>query len=541
MRIPLKTRVPLAAQTDLADSQNARGTFPIGHAGAKLPDWLNRAFERIHQPRFLAETAILLGILFAGFGIRLHFAAFLDPFEDGYQNWWISANLLQTGQYWDRHSMMTQGNWLPLYHFWGAAVLAIAGWHNFAALKFANISLSLLTASLVYVVGRRNGATLALAGAAFFSLNFIDIVVSGWSTAESLAGLLVFLGYASFFRFDFSRPRNRWIGAAAFLLAVLTRYEAWLVVGLVAAFALYRQKKGTSRRALLTALIPAIGAMVAYFLYSLQWGFLPQIIINQTSADIRYQLSVGTQPSVELLLSRFWTGYVWFFPLVFAVGVAHALISLRHDVGGWIVLSFWGFIFGYTMLRFGNPSYRYVMIGVPLISLLAAEGLGPALRRVLNRITRNVQRTRYAAVALAIGVLLLSATMVAAPVTFWNPGFETRRYMEPMERAGQYLAGVQLPEGKILISESPIAAYYCGYPPDRVLGSRWLPDERATALQFLRTHAAFVVYMGVPYYKLRTLFPELQNGTSTMDFELLYDAGGLQIGTHAVFVYKVLP
>jgi len=37
------------------------------------------------------------------------------------------------------------------------------------------------------------------------------------------------------------------------------------------------------------------------------------------------------------------------------------------------------------------------------------------------------------------------------------------------------------------------------------------------------------------------LFPELQNGTSTADFQFLYDAGGVQAGTHAVFVYGMKP
>ena len=85
-------------------------------ASLRLAQWLR-------QPAHLVEAVVLLGVFAASTVIRIHFAAFLDPFEDGYQNWWISANLVQTGQYWDRHSMMTQGNWLPLYHFFAAAVL----------------------------------------------------------------------------------------------------------------------------------------------------------------------------------------------------------------------------------------------------------------------------------------------------------------------------------------------------------------------------------------------------------------------------------
>jgi 4-amino-4-deoxy-L-arabinose transferase-like glycosyltransferase len=494
--------------------------------------------EQAHDPRFVVAATILVGIVGIGMWVRLHFASFLDPFEDGYQNWWISSNLLQTGQYWDRHSMMTQGNWLPLYHFWGAAVLATAGWHSLEALKFANILLSSVTIGLVYAVGRRTTATVGLAAAAFLSLNFIDIVVSGWATTESLAVLLVFLGYACLFRFDASRPRNQWIGAAALTLAALTRYEAWLVVGLIVAFLFATRNRGL-RRSSLGCLVPALVVMVGYSIYALQWGFLPDLIIRQTSTDLRYQLSVGTQPSALLLLSRFWTGYVGMLLGVFILGGTYAGIRFRHDVGGWIILALFGFVIAYTMFQLGNPSYRYVMIGIPFLSLFAAEGLASVIRRAQYRTSgTRTTRSRLRA-ALPIGIIVLSATLIVAPATYWIGGFELRKNMEPLQRAGQFLAGLPLPDGKLLITESPIAAYYSGYPADRMLGSRWLPDDHASALAFLQTRAAFIVYVGVPYYKLRTLFPELQNGTNTPNFEFMFDGGGLAIGTHAVFVYRI--
>src|SRR5438445_4490352 len=105
----------------------------------------------IWKPRTLIVGFVLAAIIGGGAIIRIHFAAFIDPFEDGYQNWWISANLVQTGQYWDRHSMMTQGNWLPLYHFFAAAVLEMGGLQSMDALKDANIALSGRTAFAVFL------------------------------------------------------------------------------------------------------------------------------------------------------------------------------------------------------------------------------------------------------------------------------------------------------------------------------------------------------------------------------------------------------
>jgi len=242
------------------------------------------------------------------------------------------------------------------------------------------------------------------------------------------------------------------------------------------------------------------------------------------------------------LLSRWWTGYISFFPLVLLVGGVYAVWSLKKEFGAWIVLSLWVFIVGYTVLRFGNPSFRYVMIAVPFLSIFGAVGLVEGLKgakRLRRRVLlRSPQKTTA---VVTLGFVLMGATLFPSTAALWGLGFSASAAMEPLKRAGMYVSTLPLPEGKMLISESPIAAYFSGYAPDRILGSRWIPDNRSQALLFLKTNAAYIVYMGVPYYRLRSLFPELQNGSSTPDFTLLFDAGGVQAGTHAVFVYGVVP
>jgi hypothetical protein len=482
---------------------------------------------------------VLIAILVLGVVIRFHFASFLDPFEDGYQNWWISANLASTGQYWDRHSMMTQGNWLPLLHFVDAGVLELAGLYNMLALKATNIFLSSLTALLVYAIARREGPIVGLAAFGFFSLNFIDIVVSGWATAESLVTLLVLLGYAGLFQFDGLRGKRYWIAGAALAFAVVTRYEAWLIVGLLVVFLLIR--KDADRKMKLMAVAPAMAAMVAYFLYSLQWGFLPSIVVAQTSTDIRYQVLAGTQPTVVDLLNRWWTNYLLVFPIVLPVGAAYGVRSVREHFGAWVFLSLWGFIIVYSGLRFGNPSFRYVMVSVPFLSIFAAKGLHVVVAHLkARRRSINPQTRSTSALAFALVVVLAGGSLLPRTVQFWNDGFASSQPMVPLERAGLFVQSLPHDPNRILLSESPIAAYFSGYAPDRILGSRWLPDNRSAALSFLKANAQYLVYMGVPYYRLRTLFPELQNGTSTPQFEFLQDAGGLQLGTRAVFVYRVV-
>src|SRR5438093_5400997 len=163
--------------------------------------------------------------------------------------------------------MMTQGNWLPLYHFFAAAVLEMGGLQSMDALKDANIALSGLTALAVFLVSRERGRTIALAAAGFFSFNLIDIVVSGWATAETLASFLVLVGYAMLFQETQPPGRRTWIAAAALALAVMTRYEAWLIVSLMLIYIVLIES-GRRRHRMLVALLPAIGLMAVYLAYS---------------------------------------------------------------------------------------------------------------------------------------------------------------------------------------------------------------------------------------------------------------------------------
>jgi uncharacterized membrane protein len=537
---PLSSRpVSTVAANDFLHANGTRiGSFEPS-AGVRFSRGWRRLLERWRDPRFVAEAAILLAIVVIGIGFRLHFASFLDPFEDGYQNWWISANLASTGQYWDRHSMMTQGNWLPLFHFAAAGVLELAGLYNMVAVKAINIVLSSLTALLVFAIARRDGPIAGLAATSFFSFTFIDIVVSGWATAESLATVLVLLAYAAIFHFHGLGNKRYWIAAAALALATLTRYEAWLIVGLLVLFVLIR--KDAERTMRLVTVIPSIAVMGAFFLYALQWGFLPAIVVAQTSTDIRYQLAIGTQPNPGDLLSRWWTGYLLMLPVVLPVGAAYAVRQFRRDFGSWVVLSLWGFIVFYSALRFGNPSFRYVMISVPFLSIFTARGLGIVVGRIVAYRHRMASAIRITpAFALVFVVLFAAGSLLPSTVLFWTDGFASSGPMVPLEHAGLFVQSLPQDPSRILLSESPIAAYFSGYQPDRILGSRWLSDNRSAALSYMKANVQYIVYMGVPYYRLRILFPELQKGTSTPDFQLLYDAGGLQLGTHAVYVYRVV-
>src|SRR3989442_14835571 len=101
--------------------------------------------------------------------------------------------------------------------------------------------------------------------------------------------------------------------------------------------------------------------MIAYFIYALQWGLLPELVIRQTSCDIQSQLSVGTQRSPLQILSLWWAAYVSFFPLVFAMGGLYAAWRCKREFVSWIIIFRWSFSFIYTVLQSGTPSFSYVL------------------------------------------------------------------------------------------------------------------------------------------------------------------------------------
>src|SRR5437667_8726697 len=112
------------------------------------------------------------------------------------------------------------------------------------------------------------------------------------------------------------------------------------------------------------------------------------MLVKQTLTDLQYQISVGTQPNPTFLLSRWWNGYFGFFPLVLIFGGSFALIRIRREFGAWIVLSFWGFVIFYAALLFVNPSFRYVLIMIPFLSIFAAFAIAD-LARWATRLRRK--------------------------------------------------------------------------------------------------------------------------------------------------------
>ncbi|TLZ44408.1 MAG: hypothetical protein E6K19_04625 [Methanobacteriota archaeon] len=484
--------------------------------------------KSVYRAGFVAGLVVALVVF------RLLWDRFLDPFEDGYQNWWTASALLETGTYSNRFSLMTQGNWLPGYTFFATGLIAVAGTHIMPLMKAANILFSLETTGLIYGLVRPRGRIAAGLAAALFALSPADIVISSFATPEALALLATFAGVVVLERRPVAQRKPIMIAALAFLVGSTLRYEVW---GFVAAYLLLSWRaKRIDRRELLSLAAPASIFAAIWWLWTSQYGFLPAMIIAQTSADVQYKASVGTLAPLTDRLFTFFAWYLGWTPFA-VLGIAWGLLKHRKSPLTWILCMFYGAEIVYTAAGFGNPGPRYIHLTLPIVcanSGMAIATIGTWRPRAAQFLRRaQTWGPVLAAVTLSI-VLAVQISSVSPP-----PGF----FLSGTQRAGEFLSTLDLPDGKVLISESPIATYYSGYPSSRVLAPSGLPQDAVDATAFIIANAAYVVMVTVPYNRIRQLFPDQANGVNGHHFILLYDATGVEynFGAPRVLVFRIVP
>ena len=465
---------------------------------------------------------------------RLLWDRFLDPFEDGYQNWWIGSVLAQTGRYTDPFSGMTRGNWLPGYDFLVAGFVLALGSHIMPFLKGVNILFSLGTAAIVFGMARPRGRGVAVLAVALFALSPTDIVITSYATPEALALFATFLGVLLMERPWLGRRRSWVLASVAFLVAATLRYEVWgfllLYLGWKAA------SRQTRARDLALVAAPALAFAVGWWVWTSQYGFLPAIIVGQTSVDLRYKAAIGALPPVGDRIAAFFGFYFYYAPFA-VLAMAWALRRETRSPFTPILFFFYAAEVVYTAANWGNPGPRYIQLTTPIVALYAAEALEAMRRWIRGRARWAGRRVEWVPGAAALLVSLALVGVVLNPIP--PPG----TLLQGMQRAGVFLSSRSLPAGKLLVSESPIAAYYAGFPASRIIGSYLIPDNATQAVQFLIQNAAYVVMVTVPYYRLRSLFPEQANGTDGNHLALLYDATGPEyaLGAPRVLVFEVLP
>lgn len=483
---------------------------------------------------WVGRAAPVGALVLAAVTSRLLWDRFLDPFEDGYQQWWIASSFVETGTYSDPFSGMTRGNWLPGYSLFVAGLLALLGSHIMPLMKAANIAFSLGTTATIFLLARPRGRSTAALAATLFALNPIDVVVSSFATPEALTLLTTFAGVYFVERRPLGRSWPIALGSIALLLAATLRYEVWGFVGVYLTWKW--AKKEISSREMLFLAGPALLLAAGWWIWTSQFGFLPSIITNQTSTDVQYKAAIGALAPASARLAAFLLSYLFWNPFVI-LAVGWAFFAERKSALTPILLLFYVAEGAYTFAGFGNPSPRYIHLTVPIVAIYSSSALLAAKEWISRRSSHGRRWKSHAPVVAALAV---SVVLVALVV---NPSPTPGTLLQGAYRAGVFLSGMSLPDGKLVVSESPIAAYYSGYHASRIVGSTFLPANASQTEAWLVNQTAYVVMVTVPYYRLRTLFPAQANGTNGNHLVLLYDATGLEydLGAPRVLVFKVVP
>ncbi|HUZ86685.1 MAG TPA: glycosyltransferase [Candidatus Baltobacterales bacterium] len=482
-----------------------------------------RAMKRLQAIAPALALAALAGSLL------LVAAQMPEPFEDGYAHWLIAANVAATGHLHDPIFGM-EDTWLPGYHVLAALMLRVFGLWQLGALKAMGAMLGLATVACVYSLAPnvRQGRIAAV----MLLLNPVFLFTSGSAVVEPLlTSLLTGAGLAA------ARGRMK-VAVALATAACLTSTKAWIWVGAAAAFALVAvlRSRGPVRRRIPALPGPASsrGALrvrgtfawavpAVALLVFLQLGFAPAShsvargSLELVSATGRGSVAAG---ALARLLELVGTYGLAALPL-FAFGLVGMVMVVRQKTSPLVrfvylpAIVYLAAVFGLVAGGAYTGSHRYLYPVLPALALLAAAALD-----------RQAGVVRVLAVA-AAGLLAVAFIPVFA-------GFAA-------ENAGLVAAGKAASAAPgMLVTDSPVVAFYSGKAPSQITGSQSLPLDRAQAVEWLSVHGVTeLVVEDISYYRATSLFPDLAAGRATAPFESLGRQSQYnQAGGKAVYAYR---
>ncbi|HEX3507271.1 MAG TPA: glycosyltransferase, partial [Candidatus Dormibacteraeota bacterium] len=450
-----------------------------------------------------------------------------EPFEDGYGHWLIAANLASTGQLKDPIFGM-QDTWLPGYHVLAAAVLKLFGLWSLGALKVLSAGLGLATLAAVYAMApsARQGRLAVV----LLALNPVFLFTSGSAVVEPLMTALLTAGALAAVR---GRMK---LAATLAALACVTSTKSWIWVGAAVAFALVqeilkrfplanRHRRPDSRAPRRQAAF-AWGVPSTVLLVLMQLGFSPAShslargSVEALSATARGSIAGDAWGRLSELVGTFGLAALPLFALG-AVGLAALLRKRPPESRGSLAflhvpaLAYLAAVVGLITVGAYTGSHRYLYPALPSLALLAAAALDQ--RATFVRLTTVA----------AGGLLAIAFLPVFMGFAIDNAG---------LVAAGRAASGIP----GVLLTDSPVAAFFSGKPPSQLTGSQNLPADPAGAASWMRTHGVTALVLeDIGYYRATTIFPDPAAGTSTATLESLGNQATYQVASgKPVFAYR---
>ena len=447
------------------------------------------------------------GLLVASALLLLVAAQMPQPFEDGFGHWLLAANLAATGHLHDPLFGM-EDTWLPGYSFVAAALLRVLGLWQIDALRILGVGCGLATLAAVYrIAGNQRQGRLAVV---LLALNPVFLFTTSATVVEPfLTALLTGAALAA--------TRARWkLAALLTAMACATSTKAWIFVG-VAVVALLPSPALRARvRARAFAPVLAVPVLGVIALLPFASNSIARGVQEVTSAVARGSVAGDPLARAGELLTTFGLAAL---PLV-AMGAVGLVVAVRRPDATLRFVHAPALIYLVAIVALVGAgvytgSHRYLYPALPSMALLAAAALDrqPAVTRLIT--------------AAAGGLLALAFIPLFASFAAGNNG---------LIAAGRAVSG----SPGTLVTDSPVAAFYSGKPPDQIAGSQSMPLDRDSALRWLRDHdVSELILENISYYRATEVFPDLASGTASQPFEPLGDQSFYQApGGKVVHVYR---
>lgn len=429
----------------------------------------------------------------------------IDYYGDSYHHWLIGYLTATNGYAYTDFKQKTMNIvWLPLYHYINAFLMSLTGIYDLTVPHALNIILGSLTCVVAYRLVKRlyGGEILGIAAASALALQPWFMNLNTLALTENLSCFLIVLAIYYYFQ---KRPVHF---IAPVILAMLTRYEAWLFAALLIITAFVQRKFGVRW---LILLICSAGVIIAGWCF---WSYVNtsdplawyRMQVTMVEWDVRYFQKTGAFNLSRLkdFLTLALNMTSWFLP----IGLAAGLLK-KAEIRTIAILELVFIVYVNLQVFVGTslPEPRYLIYILPLTSILLVSILGGV------KLKRSyVKKAIYAAFLLAIIILPLRDVRIFPAQTY---------VIKPEMEAGLALAALY--NGGGVVSDSPTVIYYSKIEPSKFHSSleiRWYArDWSREKLKewYLKNGIRFMVWQNVTYSSLWWLFPELSEGRNRVD------------------------
>jgi hypothetical protein len=412
-----------------------------------------------------------------------------DPDTDAYGHYVIARLSFDTPLNFKIHWV-----WLPLYH----AVLAVPVWLGATLdhVRSANAIAALLPPVLLLGFLRRRsgrgwqGASVPLLAALLTTLNPLLVQLGTTGQMEVFFCVLLVLSAGLL-------SAQRWGSASLVLSAlVLTRYEGWAVVAVVAAIWIGRRVSGRAALgtgALACVLLPAacvLGWAALRRLGGEPWfGF---ILDNQAFAE----QVIERQPNTYGALGGLGRYTVSVPYRVFGICAAFALLGLRRALredGVWFVapgLAVMGFLTLSSLLHSQLGLDRHFLSVVPFAALWIAHGVARAGRAIERGAAARGSRLSGAAPVL-LGAAVVASTGLRLDESLATWSETTRTALHQAREVARFLRAT--PPASLIVCDDAAVEVLSELPSERFARTRL--DERGAArvTEWSRSRDVYIV------------------------------------------------